>query len=432
MAQFRTDRHKYLDNNSTLYEVVMLADQYGNRVGPANPSGVAVDAFGRARHSTPLTLFDSSHRYNDNGLWATKVTGTGSAVFNQNHASVDMTIGTAQNDEVIRETYKAFSYQPGKSLLIMSTFVFSPAQANLRQRAGYYGAENGIYLEQDGTSVSFVERSKVTGSVLENRAAQSTWSQDKLDGSGPSGLTLDLTKAQILWMDIEWLGLGSVRAGFVINGQLIHCHTFHHANVLNTPYITTASLPLRYEITNTGTTTGATLKQVCSTVISEGGYELRGRQQAIATPVSSPRDLVNADTLYPVISLRLKNTRLDAIAILTAVSILGITNNANYRWDLRTEGTTSGGSWLSVDAADSVEYNISGSSYTGGRSIASGFMQGSNQGSNSVDLLKEALFKFQFDRNSFTGTTREITLAISTSTAGADVLASMDWEEVTR
>lgn len=432
MAQFRTDRHKYLDNNSTLYEVVMLADQYGNRVGPANPSGVAVDAFGRARHSTPLTLFDSSHRFNDNGLWATSVVGAGSTAFNANTASVDMTVGTALNDEVIRETYKVFSYQPGKSLLIMSTFVFSPAQTNLRQRAGYYGAENGIYLEQDGTSVSFVERSKVTGSVLENRAAQSTWSQDKLDGSGPSGLTLDLSKAQILWMDIEWLGLGSVRAGFVINGQLIHCHTFHHANVINTPYICTASLPLRYEIKNTGITAGATLKQVCSTVISEGGYELRGRQQAVSLPVSSPRDLTNADTLYPVISLRLRSTRLEAVAILSAVSILGITNNANYRWEIKADGATSGGTWQTTDASDSIEYNISATSYSGGRTLASGYLQGSNQGSSSVDLLKEALFKFQFDRNSFTGTARELTLIISTSVAGADVLASMDWEEITR
>jgi predicted hotdog family 3-hydroxylacyl-ACP dehydratase len=432
MAQFRTDQHRYLTNNDTVYEVVMLADQYGNRVGPANPSGVAVDAFGRARHSTPLTLFDSSHRYNDNALWATNTTGTASATFNQNHASVDMTVGTALNDEVIRETYKVFSYQPGKSLLIMSTVVFSPAQANLRQRVGYYGAQDGIYFEQDGSTVSFVERSHVTGSTLENRVAQSSWSQDKLDGTGPSRLTLDTSKAQIFWMDIEWLGLGSVRTGFVINGQLIHCHTFHHANIIDTPYITTASLPLRYEIKNTGTTTGATLKQICSTVISEGGYELRGRQQAAQLPVSSPRDLTTVDTLYPVVSIRLKSTKLDAIAILTAVSILGITNNANYRWEIRAEGTTTGGTWTSASANDCVEYNISGTSFAGGRTLASGYTQGSNQGAASVDLLKEALFKFQLDRDSFTGTARELTLVLSTSTAGADVLASMDWEEVTR
>jgi hypothetical protein len=432
MAQFRTDKHHYLTNNDTIYEVVMLADQYGNRVGPANPSGTAVDAFGRARVSTPLTLFDSSHRFKDNGLWVTKLTGTASSTFNANQATIDLTIGTAANDEVIRETTKVFSYQPGKSLFVLNTAVFAAPQTNLRQRVGYYGASNGMYLEQDGTTINFVERSSVSGSLQETRVAQSAWSQDKLDGTGPSQLTLDLTKAQICWMDIEWLGLGSVRMGFVIDGKLVHAHTFHHANIITTPYITTASLPLRYEIKNTGTTTGATLKQVCSSVVSEGGYELRGFQQAIALPIASPRDLTNASELYPVVSLRLKSTRLDAIAILTAVSILGITNNANYRWEVRTGGTTTGGSWTNTDADSAIEYNIGGTSFSGGRILASGFMQGSNQGSTSIDILKEALFKFQFERNSFTSVATEVTLVVSSSSAGADVLASLDWEEISR
>jgi hypothetical protein len=432
MAQYRTDKHHYLTNNDTIYEVVMLADQYGNRVGPANPSGTAVDAFGRARVSTPLTLFDSSHRFKDNGLWATQLTGTASSTFNANQATIDLTIGTAADDEVIRETTKVFSYQPGKSLFILNTVVFAAPQTNLRQRVGYYGASNGMYLEQDGTTINFVERSSVSGSLQETRVAQSAWSQDKLDGTGPSQLTLDLTKAQICWMDIEWLGLGSVRMGFVIDGQLVHAHTFHHANLITTPYITTASLPLRYEIKNTGTTTGATLKQVCSTVISEGGYELRGLQQAIALPIASPRDLTTASTRYPVISLRLKSTRLDGIVILTAVSILGITNNANYRWEVVTGGTTTAGSWTNTDADSAIEYNITGTSFSGGRILASGFMQGSNQGSTSIDILKEALFKFQLERNSFTSVATEVTLVLSSSSAGADVLGSLDWEEISR
>jgi len=165
----------------------------------------------------------------------------------------------------------------------------SPAKTGLTQRVGYYGADNGFYLEQAGSSVSFVKRSVVTGSLVNTSVLQTNWNGDKLDGSGPSGLTLDLTKAQILWMDLEWLGVGSVRMGFVINGQFILCHTFNHANIIASTYITTASLPLRYEIFNTAGTSGtSTLKQVCSTVISEGGYELRGKQQSIGTPITAP------------------------------------------------------------------------------------------------------------------------------------------------
>ena len=67
MAQYRKDTNQFLPQEKTLFETVMLADRYGNVIGGANPSGMAVDAFGRARISSPLTLFDSFHRFQDNG-----------------------------------------------------------------------------------------------------------------------------------------------------------------------------------------------------------------------------------------------------------------------------------------------------------------------------------------------------------------------------
>lgn len=438
MAQFRKDTHQYLPDGKTIFEVVMLADQFGNHVGPANPTGTAVDAFGRARVSNPLTLFDSSHRYRDNNLWSTSNTAGGTYAFSTNEGLVNLNVSTASNAEVVRETTKVFSYQPGKSLQIMNTFVFNAAKANLRQRVGYFGVNNGFYLEldgADGTTLYLVQRSSVSGSVVETRVAQSDWNIDKLDGTGASLLTLDISKAQILWMDIEWLGVGCVRMGFVVDGKFIHCHTFFHSNLITTTYITTASLPCRYEIKNTGTTTSSsTLKQICSSVISEGGYELRGLQQAVGTAIGSPRDLTTVNTYYPVISIRLKTSpdRLDAIVILTAISLLGITNNANYNWQVVASGTTTGGTWVSAGTDSAVEYNITGTSFTGGRVLASGWTNGSAQGSTPVDILKEALFKFQLERNGLTSTPYELTLIAAADSAGGDIYASMDWEEISR
>lgn len=435
MAQFRKDTHQYLPDGKTIFEVVMLADQFGNHVGPANPTGTAVDAFGRARVSTPLTLFDSSHRFRDNNLWATSNTAGGTYAFSTNEGLVNLNVSTATNAEVVRETTKIFSYQPGKSLQIMNTFAFNSAKANLRQRVGYYGANNGYYLELDGISLSFVERNYVTGSMVETRVTQANWNVDTLDGTGASLLTLDISKAQIYWMDIEWLGVGSVRMGFVIDGKFIHCHTFNHANIVTTTYITSASLPCRYEIKNTGTTASSSkLKQICSSVISEGGYELRGLQQAIGTAIGAPRDLTTVNTYYPVVSLRLKTSpdRLDAIVVLTALSLMGITNNANYNWRVVASGTTTGGSWVSAGTDSAVEYNITGTSFAGGRVLASGWTNGSNQGATPVDVLKEALFAFQLERDGLAGTPYEITLIMAADSAGADAYASMDWEEISR
>jgi len=402
---------------------------------PISIGGTNIDAFGRLRVSNPLTLFDSSHRYADNNLWVNSITGTAAATFSANEGLINLTVGSASGDQIIRETTKVFSYQPGKSLLVMSTFVLGDPKSNLRQRVGYYGADNGIYFERDGSINYMVERSSVTGSVVNTRVAQADWNHDPMDGTGPSGLTLDSSKAQILYLDVEWLGLGTVRTGFIINGAFVPCHNFNHANLVSTTYITTASLPLRYEMTNTAATTGAsTLKQVCSTVISEGGYELRGAQLSAGTPITTPKTLTTAGTFYPIVSIRLKTTRLDAIAILTAISILGITNNANYKWEVVAQGTTTGGTWVSAGTNSGVEYNITGTSFssTGGRILATGFFQGSNQGSNSVDILKEALFASQLERNSFTATPYELTLACTAASNGDQVLGSLDWEEISR
>jgi hypothetical protein len=271
--------------------------------------------------------------------------------------------------------------------------------------------------------------------VVNTRVAQADWNQDKLDGTGPSGLTLDSSKAQILYMDVEWLGLGTVRTGFIINGSFVPAHNFDHANLVSTTYITTASLPLRYEMTNTAATASAsTLKQVCSTVISEGGYELRGAQLSAGNAINSPKTLTTAATFYPVVSFRLKTTRLDSIVILTAISILGITNNANYKWEVVIGGTTTGGTWTSAGTNSAVEYNITGTSFssTSGRILATGYFQGSNQGATSVDILKAALFATQLERNPFTPTAYEITLACTAASNGDQVLGSLDWEEISR
>jgi hypothetical protein len=391
-----------------------------------------VDAFGRLRIAAPTTLFDSSHRYKDNNLWSTSTASGATSAFDTNAGLVNLNVTTTSGSELIRETTKCFSYQPGKSLLVMSTFVMNAGKTGLRQRVGYYGASNGLYIELNNTSLSFVERSSSSGSLVETRITQNNWNVDPLNGTGPSGITLDITKAQIFWMDIEWLGLGTVRLGFVINGQFVHCHSFHHANLITSTYITTASLPLRYEITNTATTASAsTLKQVCSTVISEGGYELRGLQQAIGTTITAPRSLTTAGTFYPVISLRLKSTALDAIVILTALSILGM-SNASYCWRVVATATTTGGTWVSAGTDSSVEYNLTGTATTGGRILAQGYFTSTNQSSGFIDVLKEALFKFQFERNGLTSTPFELTLALTASAGEADVHASTDWEEISR
>jgi hypothetical protein len=437
MAQFRKDSHQYLADGKTIFEVMMLADQYGNLVGPANPSGMAVDAFGRSRVSQPLTLFDSSHRYKDNGLWSTSNSTGTTYSFNANAGLIELNLPTTADAEIVRETTKVFSYQPGKSLQILNTVVMETPKANVRQRVGYYGPRNGIYLEANGTNIAFVERSYSNGTVVETRAEQANWNIDTLLGavaSSPSQKTLDMSKAQIVFHDIEWLGLGTVRCGFVIDGRLIHCHSFHHANYITSTYMTTASLPLRYEIKNTGTAaSNSTMKQVCSSVMSEGGYELRGLQQAVGSPVGTGYRLTDAGVFYPVVSARLKSTALDAIVIPTAVSLMGRGSGIDFQWKMIAGGTVSNTeAWSTAGADSAVEYTLTANSITGGRTLATGYFNSATQSSPSVNILKEALFKFQFERNGLTSTPEPFTIAVATGSATSNCYAALDWEEVSR
>lgn len=430
MAQFNKNTHLYLDQAKTLFEVVMMADQYGNLVGPANPSGMAVDAFGRARFSQPTTLFDSFNRYQINGGFVSANAANASVSFNANTSTVSLNIANTAGSYAYRETSKVFAYQPGKSLQILNTFVMDPAQTGLTQRVGYFGANNGIFLQQANSTVSFIKRSYVTGSVVDTPVNQADWNIDKLDGTGPSLLTLDLTKPQIFFSDIEWLGVGSVRCGFVINGQLIHCHSFHHANLstANGAYMTTACLPIRYEIFNTANTANtSSLDQICSTVISEGGYELRGRPRSIAN--TELADLTTAGTFYNLMSIRLKSDRLDAIVVPKNISVFGKGNNTRIHWRIVEGGTITGGTWTSAGSDSAVEYNNTGT-LSSGTTLVEGYI-GVDAQSSQTASLDQGLFKFQLERNSFTSTPTIFTLAATGGAAGDDALGAITWEEVT-
>lgn len=410
----------------------MLADQYGNRVGPSNPTGMAVDAFGRARGSQPVTLGDYFNRYQINSGFCSSNNAGSRFDYHANTSSVRMFVKTGSGQKVVRETTRVFAYQPGKSLQLFNTFVMNPAKTGLRQRVGYFNDENGIFVEKANSAIRFAIRSNTTGTVTDNYAEKANWNYDKLDGTGPSGLTLDLDKAQIFFTDIEWLGVGSVRCGFVINGQLIHCHSFHHANINTDAYMTTAILPVRYEIENIGATaTTSVLKQICTSVISEGGYELRGRNRTIGTDITTTRDMPTKGVFYPVVAIRLKSNRLDAIVVPKNINLIGVGNSTRIKWRLYQDATIAGATWTSVGSDSAVEYNANNSAtMSGGTVLNSGLLSITNQSAATVEL-PPGLFRFQLERNGLTSTPTTFVLAAAGAVDSDDVVGTIDWDEIT-
>ena len=398
------------------------------------PGGNSVDAFGRLRVSEPYSLFDSQNRYAaDNQFDTSTVTG-GSTTYLPNEATVRMDVTTASGAEVVRQSYRSMLYQPGKGLLVLATFVMNVPKANLRQRVGYFGTQNGLYFELTGASSgtkAFVLRTYISGSVdnTTRRVEQSSWNGDKLDGTGPSGLTLDLTKPQILWMDFEWLGVGNVRTGFIINGQYIICHTYQNANVTgNSVYMTTATLPVRYEITNTAeTASSSSLKQICSSVVSEGGLE----PTSILHVAQRTTSLVGfGTTLVPLVSIRLASGALGAIVLPNALKVLP-TSADDFEIQLVKNATLTGASYSAVASDANVEYDVAATAMTGGTITQLDYVASSVLG--NTPLNEPGAFNWDTQLGaSLAGVSDVYTLGVRTITGTGDMIGSITFFDLTQ
>jgi hypothetical protein len=345
---------------------------------PISIGGTNTDAFGRLRVSQPYTLFDSQNRYAADNQFDVATTGTGTTTFLSNEAAVKMEVTGAGVGSVLRQSYRSFPYQPGKGLLVLATFVMDSSMSlNLTQRVGYYNDQNGVFFQRIDGTFSFVLRSYVTGSVSNVRTVnQADWNGDKLDGTGDSGYTLDPTKAQILWMDFEWLGVGSVRCGFIIDGQYIVCHTFNNANEITNVYMTTAILPVRYEIVTTTAAVAASMKAICCSVISEGGFEQTSidhvaRRTTVLGTIGS--------TFLPVVSIRLASGRTGAVVLPNRVQVLPTTSQ-NYEVALIKNPTLTAASWTAVPSDSNVEYDVSATATTGGTIVQTDYVTSSGSG----------------------------------------------------
>ena len=369
MAQWNKNTQDYLNQERTLHEVFMCADRYGNIGNCGVATGVGgggYDAFGRMRVSEPFTLADYTHIYGEEVELLTKAIGAGSTtVTNANTASIGLVVGVASTAQVIHQSRMYHHYMPGKSQFAMASFNFIDYRENTTKKVGYFDDRNGVFLQQagDGT-VSIVRRSYTTGTAVDTVVNQSDWSLDPLDGTGSSEVTVDWTKTQLFITDFQWLGVGRLRCGLVLDGTNFYFHEFQHANNLNHVYWSLPSLPIRCEVANTGTAVGITsMEQICSTVLSEGGYVESGVEFGAFNGPISFSNSGGATARQCVMALRCKNT-FKGIPNRTTVRLTDIeclSDSTNCRieiWRLPSNDNITGGSWVSADDDSAVEYNV--------------------------------------------------------------------------
>jgi len=396
---------------------------------PVDIYNTSTDAFSRLRISQPFTLFDSFHRYRRNNKFTHAIGGNGTLTFDENESAVKLNVTGVNGDYCYYESRRVMPYQPGKSFLIMQSFSFANPQAGLRQRVGFFGTNNGVYLEHDGTTLAFVLRSSVTGSVNNSRrVVQANWNGHKFDGSAFYQRALNVTKANILWMDIEWLGVGDVRCGFIIDGYPVIAHTFHNENVNTSTYMTTAALPIRAEIENTSTTsTAASMTHICSTVISEGGYQgLTPINHAASTIITNDQKTLSAPgTFYPLLSIKLKDTRLDSVVLPAQFEIVTSTND-NFYWKLLLNPTLAGTNFTEYSTDSSVQVDTTATSIIStGTVVGGGFAY--QKSASALGGLDN--FNLQLGRT-IQGTSDILTIAVAASANTAKCAVGLGWMEL--
>ena len=422
---------------------------YPNRFSLAD--GPQLDAFGRLRVSSAETVFFSAQEYKSGVIVMENYTaGGGTAVYAQATASTVLSTGgaTAAN-RAMRQSKVYWRYQPGKSQVIKLTGVLAksgtPTGAAVA-RIGYFDDQNGIFFGRDATGYFVAIRTNTSGSVVETeKVYQSSWSIDKMNGAGVSGITADFTKEQIFFIDFQWLGVGRVRVGLVIDGGLKYVHYFEHANTSTVVYMRTPNLPVRYEVFNSGGAGSTiTMEAICVAIESEGGVSDEGGYCTEVDNSNAPVTCANSATLTPIMTIRLKDTfqgltyrgHVHSIRL----QLMATTNPCYWEWLWNVTTLTSAagavneltaGTWVDVNTNYSgVEYNVAATAYTAPTiALNSGFIPVSGSGVNSVGhdsiLSPDKIILAR----TYANVRDTLTLAARGLTGGSVVYAAINYEE---
>jgi hypothetical protein len=331
-----------------------------------------LDAFSRLRVSNPLILHNSQFTYDLCPIIYEAITSASSGTATVTHDTTNkcalMTFTSAATGaKAYMQSYEYLSYQPGRSQLVFVTFNMISQVANTLKFAGYSDGLNGVEFQNNGTTNQFVVYSQSTAG--NETKVQADWNLDKLDGTGPSGYNLDITKTQILVIDIQALYVGRVRVGFDVGGTIVYAHEFKHANISTYPYIQTANLPIRCGMTSTGTVS-TTMNFICSAVMSEGGtedinsfgYTFAQNSGSITLSTSNPTNVLSLRPRTTFPGTTSPNNFVNRIRVsYIDVELVNTTANTLVYWQLTLGQTFSGTpTWTHVNTTySSVEYSTS-------------------------------------------------------------------------
>lgn len=395
--------------------------------------GAQQDAFGRLRVAQPYELFSKANEYDNQPLFYQNVlTGTASQSYSSVTTSTELT-AAASGDVAIRQSRWYIRYRPGKSQQVFVTGNFDGQQAGAIKRMGLFDDDtqtrstgDGLFFEVDSTGIYAVLRSSTSGASTDTRVAQADWNGDKLDGTGSSEATLDLTKQQVAVFAFGWLGSAVIQYGFVIGGRIVWCHTIRPSNDQSSVFMARPSLPVRWEV-RTSDASG-TIQATCSSVQSEGGFNTQGVQRSVSRGGSGLG--LSATTLRPLLTVRLKDAYRRGLIKPVTFSVLAEGSSPeNYEVQLLVNATLTGATFAAGSASEAVEYDTAATAVSGGRLLSSSYGFGgggpTKGGAAGAPIASDVPVS-----SDYAGTQDTLTLAVRPlGTASTTFFGSLGWVE---
>lgn len=394
--------------------------------------GNQIDAVGRIRVSDS-DLIESLHFSNTNHplLVNSAITGSATNTFNSSTSSLRMTTTTSSSDSIVVQTKRYFRYNPGRSYLVTISGNVGAKKSNTQQRLGYFDANNGLFFEQTSTDLAVVVRTNTSGSPVDTRVIQSNWNIDKLDGTGASGINLDTSKHNLYVIDFLWHGAGRIRYGIFYNGRIRYCHEINMANTNTTPFMRTPCLPLRCELTNTGTTASTTtFDLVCFAYQKEASDTLTAPYIFSTSTVATSTSVGN--TILPILAIRPKatfNSITNRVPIIPRNIQVAANQNLIYVV-IYLNPTLTGASFSSVDSNSAVEFDTASTAVSGGTKLREFYVPASTSLTSTITSEVIASMELISIGLDIAGSTQDILVIAARSTAGGtSTWAQIDWQE---
>lgn len=435
----RADYQKMIVTDPENPNFMQKVDRFGATINTFTDGSPVFGAFGTMTVGEPQTIKEYKFPYDTaNTQFYDQMSGGGSLSYEANASVVLLGCGTSSGDLIRRTSNFYHPYSPGIGQRIeMTVRIGDTGKAGVRRRWGYFDDNDGVFWELANTSLSVVMRSSVTGSVVDTKIAQADFSEDPLDGSDSIGLNLDVSKPNIYWIDLQWLGSGRVRFGVVEpTGARITAHILENSNISNVfPYMRSGSLPLRIEQENTAASgSNSEMRFACAGVFHSSRVIVTGGRNSIDSGLKS---IDTTDNEIPILALRpkklFKGKTNRALAKLTAITISNVSDfNQMLQirlYNLASNSALTGDSFTEVSSNSPVEYDVSATAFTPGQQITT-FTLTQNQSLFAQNPDPRELHALELFLNG-DGNTQPIVLATAqTFIANTNTIIGINFEEI--